>query len=321
MSYKQLTLRQRYEIRAYMQAGISKENIGEYLNVHRSTVFREVSRNEHQGTYNPEIAQMKAAYRRFNSRKLIRFTDQVKERVEKLLKLDFSPEQISGYLKREYGIPISHETIYQHIWADKQAGGMLYTYLRWSHKQRRKRWGKLDRRGQIRDRVSIDERPKIVDSKERIGDWEIDTIFGKRQKGALVAAVERKSKFTLIDHVPIRKADWVAQTIINMLGPHKDKVSTITVDNGTEFASHKKIAKELNAEVYFAHPYCAWERGLNENTIGLIRQYLPKKTSFEKVPDVTIKFVENRLNIRPRKSLGYRTPLECFLNIKVALGT
>jgi IS30 family transposase len=253
--------------------------------------------------------------------KKIRFTNKVKWRVEFLLKQDYSPEQISGYLAKEYQIFISHETIYQHIWADKKQGGHLYTHLRHNCHKRRRRYRSYEKRGKIPDRVSIDERPKIVDTKERIGDWEIDTLFGKNHKGALITAVERKTKYTRICHVESKKADVVTENIINLLRPVKSKVLTITVDNGKEFSFHDKIAEQLNAKVYFAHPYHAWERGLNENTNGLIRQYFPKKTPFNNISKEQTRFVENRLNRRPRKSLGYNIPLNCFFNLKVAVGT
>ena len=312
MAYKQLTLRERYKIKVLMQAGTSKERISNIIGVHRSTVYREISRNSEENHYDPEAAQIKSDVRRRSTRKSVRFTDDVKERVESLLRNDFSPEQISGYLARIEGTRISHETIYQHVWADKASGGDLYKHLRWSGKKRRKRYGKKDRRGQIPDRVTIDERPEIVDSKERYGDWEVDTMIGKNHKGVLVTAVERKAKFTRIGHTPNKSAELVSKALINMLSPFEDKVLTITMDNGKEFSLHKKIAEALSADVYFAHPYHAWERGLNENTNGLIRQYFPKKMSLQNIKEQDIKFVEKRLNHRPRKILDFKTPSECF---------
>ena len=321
MPYKQLTLEQRYEIRAYLQAGFSKIKISKLLGVHKTTIYRELKRNMGLMHYIPLHAQMRAEGRRRNGRKKIRFTNTVKRRVEDLLKRDYSPEQISGYLAKAHQIYISHETIYKHIWTDKKQGGYLYTHLRHNCHKRRKRYRSYENRGQIPDRVSIDERPQIVDSKERIGDWEIDTLIGKNRKGALITAVERKSMYTRICHVASKRADLVTDKIINMLRPIKSKVHTITVDNGKEFSFHKKIADKLGAQVYFAHPYHAWERGLNENTNGLIRQYFPKKTPLVHITKGQMRFVENRLNRRPRKSLGYNTPLECFFNRRVAVGT
>ncbi len=169
--------------------------------------------------------------------------------------------------------------------------------------------------GQIRGRVSIDERPAIVNAKQRIGDWEIDTIIGKNHKGVLLTAVERKSKFTLIKKLANKKADRMANATVNLLGPYQKKVFTITSDNGKEFANHDRIAKELKTGFYFAHPYHAWERGLNENTNGLIRQYFPKKSSFDNITDDQVQMVMNRLNNRPRKTLGFATPIEMFFNL------
>jgi len=169
------------------------------------------------------------------------------------------------------GIRISHETIYKHVWAYKEAGGTLYNHLRWSgNKRGKQRYGKKDRRGQIPDRVSIDERPLVVETKVHIGVWEVVTMIGKNHKGVLVTAVERKAKFTCIGHARNRTAEMVTKTLVAMLNPYQDKVLTITIDNGKELSMHKQIAKDLKADVYFAHPYRSWERGLNENTGGLI---------------------------------------------------
>ena len=232
--------------------------------------------------------------------------------IEEKLCLDWSPEQISGHLRQEAGFQISHERIYQHVWSDKLAGGELYRHLRHSHKKRRKQYGSQDKRGQIRNRVSIDERPEVVLEKSRIGDWEIDTMIGKNHQGALITIVERVSKFTLIKKVDSKQADVVTQATIALLEPYVDKTLTITADNGKEFAKHETIAQALNTNVYFAHPYRSWERGLNENTNGLIRQYFTKGSSFENITNFEIEKVMNRLNHRPRKSLNFRTPHAVF---------
>ncbi len=162
--------------------------------------------------------------------------------------------------------------------------------------------------------MSIDSRPAIVDLKSRIGDWEIDTVTGKNSKGYLITAVERKSKLTLVERVPDRQSESVAKALIKLLKPYKDNVITITSDNGKEFAEHQKIRKKLNADVYFAHPYHAWERGLNENTNGLLRQYFPRQMDFQKIEKEDIKYVMDRLNNRPRKTLGFATPNEVFFS-------
>ena len=253
--------------------------------------------------------------------KHIRFTPYVKNKVESLLGLDFSPDQISNYLYLHHHIRISHERIYQHIWADKQLGGGLYKHLRTGRRKKRKRYGNRDNRGQIPDRRGIEERPDIVDKKTRIGDWEIDTIIGKNHKGAIITAVERKTLYTCISHVPSRKAEIVANAIIRMFKPFKEKVLTITADNGKEFSGHKQISDALDTDFYFADPYSAWQRGLNEHTNGLLRQYFPKKMKLERVSQLLINSVETKLNIRPRKTLEYNSPMKSFLNLKVALGT
>jgi len=321
MAYKQLTQEKRYGLKAYMQAGFSIEQIAKELIVHKTTLYRELKRNSGKRGYRPKQANMRAVERRHYSRKACRLTSDLIVHIVYLLRLDLSPEQVSGYLKKNHNIHISHETIYQYILSDKANGGDLYKHLRRALKKRKKRYGSNDRRGQIPGRVSIDNRPEIVDLKERIGDWEIDTIIGKNHKGALVTAVERKSKFTCIRHVPHKRADIVANALIDMLGPFEEKVHTLTKDNGKEFTQHLKVSTALKANVYFAHPYRSWERGLNENTNGLIRQYFPKNCSFENITPEEVMFVQNRLNMRPRKSLNYKTPMEEFLNIKVALGT
>lgn len=321
MSKQQLTLEQRYEIKAYMQAGFGFLEIAFRIGVHRSTVYREVKRNSGLRGYRPEQAQQKALARRRQAPKHIRFDRNLQQQVEEWLQLDWSPEQISGYLAQTHHTAISHETIYQHIWADKKAGGTLYQHLRCSSKKKRKRYGGRDRRGQIPGRVSIDNRPLVVNAKERLGDWEVDTIIGKNHRGALVTAVERKTKFTCIQLVHRKTADAVARALITMLMPFQKQILTITVDNGKEFAHHQQIADALNTNVFFAHPYHAWERGLNENTNGLLRQYFPKKSSFETITNDQIKFAQNRLNARPRKRLLFKTPRQAFQQLTVALET
>jgi len=239
-------------------------------------------------------------------------------KVELLIKLDWSPEQISGRLKVEEGIRISHEHIYQYIYADKRAGGQLYRHLR-CQKKRRKRYGSYDRRGVIRNQVSIDERPVVVDERSRVGDWEGDTVIGKNHKGALVTLVERKSLYTVIGAVVRKTAEAVHAAIVTGLTPYKDQVHTLTYDNGKELAEHEQIAEELGAEIYFAHPYSSWERGVNENTNGLLRQYFPKGRELTDVSQEEIEHAMERLNHRPRKTLGFQTPFEVFFSTKTSL--
>lgn len=241
-------------------------------------------------------------------------TDNAIDLIEDKLYLDWSPEQISGWLKQEQVLEISHERVYQHVWSNKAQGGDLYKHLRHSHKKRKKQYGSKDKRGQIKNRISIDERPEVVEKKTRIGDWEIDTVIGKNHQGALVTIVDRVSKFTLIKKVDSKRADVVTEATISLLNSYLDKVLTITADNGKEFSDHQIMKQHLDADVYFAHPYHSWERGLNENTNGLIRQYFTKGSSFENITDEEVAKVMDRLNHRPRKTLEYRTPHEVFFS-------
>ena len=237
-------------------------------------------------------------------------TPAVIERIEADLRQEWSPEQIAGRLQATDGLRLSTERIYQHIRADRQAGGTLYRHLRHSQKKRKKRYGKADARGQIKDRVSIDQRPAIVEEKSRIGDWEIDLVLGGRGTGALVSVVERRSRYTVLGKVASKQAEHVAAATIALLTPHKEHTQTITADNGKEFAHHATISQALDAAVYFAHPYQAWERGLNENTNGLIRQYVPKGTALDTLSDEQVHHIRDRLNHRPRKALAFQTPHE-----------
>ena len=310
--YSQLTEVQRYQIEALKKAKKDQKEIAVILGVSPSTISREFKRNTGQRGYRPKQAHIKALTRREEACKVIKMTAEVVTLIEAKIRLDWSPEQVSGWLNEEQAISISHERIYQHVWADKRQDGTLYKHLRHSHKKRKKQYGSKDKRGQIRNRVSIDERPEIVEQKTRIGDWEIDTVIGKNHQGALVTIVDRVSKFTLIKKVDSKHADVVTEATIMLLKPYLDKTLTITADNGKEFAGHESMTEQLNAAVYFAHPYHSWERGLNENTNGLIRQYFTKGSSFENITDEQVEEVMNKLNHRPRKTLNYKTPNAVF---------
>jgi IS30 family transposase len=228
--------------------------------------------------------------------------------IESKLRIEWSPAQISGWLLLEHNELISHESIYLHIWSDKKSGGDLYSFLRHQGKKYNKRRHGKSTRGQIKDRVSIDDRPAVVERRSRIGDWEIDTVIGKGHSGALVTIVERVMKFTVSARVNSKSAEDVTAATIALLEPYKELVHTITADNGKEFAYHQEISEALSADVYFAHPYSSWERGLNENTNGLLRQYFPKCTDFKKVTQQEVNKAVDRLNSRPRELLGFETP-------------
>jgi IS30 family transposase len=241
--------------------------------------------------------------------------------VASLLRREWSPEQISGRLKLEQQPVVSHERIYQYVYADKRRGGTLHQHLR-CRKVRRKRYATHSRRGQIPNRVSIDKRPQVVAAKRRVGDWEADTIIGKAHQQAIVSLTERKSKLCLLQKVERKSAAAITAASLAQLSPLSFKVHTITSDNGREFAGHGEIAQALSAKFYFAHPYSSWERGLNENTNGLVRQYFPKKYDFTTISDAEVEQVMERLNNRPRKTLGFRTPNEVFFKQRsVALQT
>ncbi len=313
MSYTQLTQEERYQIHALMKAGLDQSEIAMILSRNKATISREIRRNTGLRGYRPKQAQRLAMGRR-QAKTQPRINNATWSHVEKLLKQDWSPEQISLWLKEQCSISISHEWIYQYVLQDKANGGDLHRHLR-CQKQRRKRYGSYSRRGQIIDRISIDERPAVVDSRSRIGDWELDTIIGKGHKQAIVSLTERKSRFTLIRKVKRKTASCVSTAIISLLSVVSDQVHTLTSDNGKEFADHKNIADQLNADFFFAHPYASWERGLNENTNGLIRQYFPKDRDFTTITPKEINQVMDKLNNRPRKCLGIKTPNQVFLGI------
>jgi IS30 family transposase len=317
-TYHQLTQEQRYQIYALKKTNHSLSEIAHVLDVHKSSVSRELKRNHGQRGYRPQQAQELAVKRR--PKATPRITSEVWATVDRLLRQEWSPEQISGRLKKEQGPRISHEWIYQHILADKRSGGDLYKHLR-CQKQRRKRSGRYDRRGKLPNCRSIEERPAVVQARKRLGDWEVDTLLGKQQKHAMLTLTERKSRFTLLGKVSRRTAFAVRQRLCHLLLPFQDKVLTLTSDHGKEFAEHKLIAETLQLKFYFAHPYAAWERGTNENTNGLLRQYFPKKSDFQTLSNKKIKHAMTKLNFRPRKCLRFKTPFEVFYHTTVALTT
>lgn len=327
MLYHQLTEGERNQIYALKQALVSKRQIAEHLGRSPATISRELRRNRGRRGYRPKQAHRKAQERHHRPRRR-KMIPGVIEWIEHKLKEEYSPEQISGTMRSYIGIKVSHELIYQHIWQDKTQGGDLYRKLRIAGtKKRRKRYGKKDWRGKIPNRVDIDQRPAIVEKKSRIGDWEADLVSGVHHRGFLVTLVERKSKFTLIGRVNNKRSDEVRREIERLLMPTKHVVHTITYDNGREFSAHDMVNTALECTSYFAKPYHSWERGLNENTNGLIRQYFPKGSDLRDVSEEDLAFVMNRLNKRPRKTLAFKSPQDIFdagvsnTYDRVALGT
>lgn len=310
MNYTQLTREQRYQIYALIKGTHNQSEIAAIIGCHKSTISRELRRNCGEHGYYPNQAHQQARRRQRHSHG-VRIPADTWQQVELLLGQQWSPEQIHGRLQLEGRRTVSPERIYLYIYADKRRGGSLHRHLR-SQKKQRKRYGGYIRRGQIPNRTGIEQRPAIVASKRRFGDWEADTIIGARHQGGILSLVERKSKLTRLHKLASKAATEVKHTSIALLTPLIDRVHTITVDNGKEFVQHEEITAALKAPIYFAHPHAAWERGLNENTNGLIRQYFPKKYDFARITNTDVQLVEQLLNNRPRKTLGYRTPNEVF---------
>ncbi len=314
MTYRQLTPEERYMLAALRRQGLRQAEIARSLGRHRSTVGRELSRNSTcaDGRYRAFTAQERTNGRRSRSRRNSRFTPQDFAQVEELLRRQWSPEQVSGYLARSGLLSISHETIYRHVWRDKKRGGALHTHLRGARKRRRKRYGAYDSRGRLAGKRPISERPASVETRSDVRHWEIDTVMGAGSKDCVVSLVERKTGFLLIGKLEDRTTASLNRSVIGIIRRHGGRFETITSDNGTEFHDYRRIEARTKALFYFARPYHSWERGSNENANGLIRQYLPKGTSVAGLSQPQCNAIARKLNRRPRKRLGFRTPLECY---------
>jgi IS30 family transposase len=307
--YSQLTEGERNQIYVLRKAGLTVAQIAKQVNRPRCTVYREVQRNTGQRGYRPLQAHRLAMERREAKVRPRKMTRRVVEHIESKLRMDWSPEQIANTMADDPagpGIAVSHELIYQHVRTAARRGDDLYTHLRQRRKTRRKRRGTKDMRGKIRNRIGIEHRPAVVEERVRLGDWEADLVCGAAHSGYLVTLVDRVSRRTRIGRTSTKLAADVTTVVVALL--HGLVVETVTFDNGKEFAGHADIAWQLRCDCYFARPYHSWERGLNENTNGLIRQYFPKKMEFTFITLEEIAFVEDRLNNRPRKCLGFQTP-------------
>jgi transposase, IS30 family len=306
MTYKHLSQAERYQIHALMKAGHDQSQIAKLLDRHKSTISRELSRNTGSRGYRPKQACEMSADRAQHSRNAPTVEPWVREAACALLCIQWSPEQIASQL------PISHETVYQHVYADKAQGGTLWKHLR-CQKQKRKRYASgRDRRGQIPNRRPLSERPLHIEARRQVGHWECDTVIGASHKGAVVTLVERKSGYAVMAKVEKKTSELVSSAIVDKLQPLAARVKTLTFDNGKEFAGHAHIDQQLQSTAYFARPFASWERGSNENLNGLLRQYVPKKRAMSTVSDEEIRMIQNRLNNRPRKRLGFKTPAEVF---------
>ena len=314
MTYRQLSPEERYMLAALRRQGLNQAQMARALGRHRSTVCREFRRNcsRADGHYRPSKAQERTQGRRSRSRRNLRFTTQDFARVEGLLCRQWSPEQVAGHLRRAGLLSISHETIYRHVWRDKAAGGPLYTHLRGARKRRRKRYGSYDSRGRLAGKRLISERPQEVEARQHLGHREADTVAGAGSKDCVVTLVERKTGLVLIGKLADRTADSLSRRVISLMSRREGRFATVTADNGTEFHDYLRIERSTGAAFYFARPYHSWERGSNENANGLIRQYLPKGMSMAGLSQQRCNAIARKLNTRPRKRLGFMTPLECY---------
>lgn len=313
MRYHQLTSEERYALSAFRKQGYNQSQIAKALGRHRSTICRELRRNSRKdGGYRPSTADDFARGRRSRSRRNWQFTDRdwalVREKLQEL----WSPEQISGRLKQKRLLHISHETIYRYVWNDMLRGGSLHRFLRGARKQRRKRYGAYDSRGRLAGKRHISERPAAAENRSRIGHLEGDTMIGGADKHCVLTMVDRKTGYVFIGKLEDRTVKAANRRAISLIKRAPRRVHTITLDNGTEFHGYKEIEASTNATIYFATPHHSWERGTNENTNGLIRQYLPKRKSMKNTTQQDCDWIANQLNNRPRKRLGFLTPAELY---------
>src|SRR5215207_9314718 len=321
MTYRQLSPAERYMLARLRRQGRSQAEIARSLGRHRSTVCREVRRNSTRadGRYRASTAQERTNGRRSRSRRNRRFSAEDFALIDELLCRQWSPEQVSGYLRRAGRLAISHETIYRHVWRDKRAGGTLYTHLRGARKRRRKRYGAYDSRGRLAGKRPIAERPAEVETRSSVGHWEIDTVMGTGSRDCVVTLVERKSGLVLIGKLPDRTKESFNRRVVRLIRRHAGAFKTVTADNGTELHGYERVERLTGAQFYFARPYHSWERGSNENANGLLRQYLPKGASRAGLTRHRCNAIASKLNLRPRKRLGFRTPLECFNESSVSV--
>ena len=311
-TYHQLTSGERYELSALRKQGLRPAAIARSLGRHRSTVCREIRRNSSaDGAYRPSVADEMTRGRRSRSRRNQRLTAGDWRLVLHWLVQDFSPEQISGWLRRRRELSISHETIYKYIWNDRRRGGTLHRHLRGARKQRRKRYGHYDSRGRLAGKRPIAKRPPGAENRSRVGHLEGDTVLGT-DRHCLLTLVDRKTGFTWIGKLRARTVEATNRAAIALIQAAPRTVRSVTVDNGTEFHGYKDIETATGTTFYFATPHHSWERGTNENTNGLIRQYAPKRTSLARLTQGDCDRIAAKLNNRPRKRLGFRTPAECY---------
>ena len=310
--YKHLNLVQRSEISALKASGMKQKNIALYVKCAPSTVSRELNRNaSKRGDYFAKQAQETADDRKIRFKTKRKFTTEMQELVVNFTKEGWSVEQIVGHCRKE-GIPmVGKTTIYKFIHQDKENGGDLYTYTRHKLKHRNRKGKKS--KDKIKDKTSIEQRPKVVSEKTEFGHWEIDLIIGAGNKGAILTMVEINTKMLFMKKLEKgKRAKPLADELIKMMLPYKNCVKTITCDNGSEFSDFKRVEKKLGLDFYFAHPYSSWERGLSEHTNGLVRQYIPKEIDFKDVTNEEVRQIQYKINNRPRKVLKFEKPKDMF---------
>jgi transposase, IS30 family len=315
-SYIHLGVGERQTLIRLHTQGFSNRAIGKILNRSHTTIARELVRNKHHNGdheyYTYSIAQKKAMGRRSRSRKKSQYTDDQWDTVDNLIKEDLSPEQVSNLLRIQRLPHPCHEAIYQHIYKDKRCGGTLYTHLRHRCRKKRKRYRSKDSRGVLRGKTMIDDRPQHINERREHGHWEIDTVMGKGSKDCIVTMVERRTRYVWIGKLEEHTVACLNAAVIKFIVSTPLPVLSITSDNGTEFHGYKGIESATDTMFFFAHPHHAWERGTNENTNGLIRQYLPKGVSMKTITQKDCDSIAERLNNRPRKTLQYRTPIKAW---------
>lgn len=304
-SYTHLSQTERYQIQSMLRQGTNTTQIAKELGRHRSTVMREITRNKGGCGYRAGQAQRLCEERSVGSRNALWIKESVWLKAQEHLRNDLSPEQISALLG------ISHEAIYQHVYADPT--GELKRHLRCQKKRRKRYASGHSRRGLIPNRRDIETRSARVEQRKQVGHWEADTVIGKNHKQALVTLVERKSRYVCIRKVSGKTANEVSRAMIAMLAPYNLAVKTITCDNGKEFAKHELVDEQLGCQTFFARPYASWQRGTNENTNGLIRQYIAKNRRLETVTHEEVEMIQDKLNHRPRKVLGFKTPHQILI--------
>lgn len=312
MSYHQLTSGERYMLQALRLQGLNNAQIARAMGRHRSTIGRELERNCYGRRYQPEEADGAARARRSKSRRRWYFSDEQLSLAIRMIRQEWSPQQVSDWFRRHRIFNISHQTLYRYVWYDRVYGGTLYMHLRQAGKKRRKSYGSADSRGVMGGKRHISERPAGAQNRSRVGHWEIDTVMGGHDGHCIVTLVERKTRYVIIGKLRARTTDELNRKLVSLIEQHMYRVRTITADNGTEFHQFKKVEDTTGARFYFCTPHHSWERGTNENTNGLIRQYLPKGKSMADVTQRDCDKIAKKLNTRPRRILGVRTPEECY---------